>query len=523
MNQIKITPILIPLLFLALFIVQFVPNPVAAETAIVKSNANLRRDPSTNQAPIRRLLVSEELQILSLTRTNNYYNVATAQNEQGWVYGNLIEIDESRTVGKVKRNTNLRSGPSSATTAIRLLTPPEEVTVLSPVATTNYYHVVTAQNEDGWVYGPSLDFTTVPPDAPPQNVDPFQDARNPPIAGWNEPVFKLSQNYPTTPPAAETQPWKAFDFRTQPNEYLTAVLDYALAGNREVDWLGDQNAVRKWYHVPWLHPGPNGREFVHGLTRERSSRPRELHPQQTSTFRNYAVGLYNPPGGFVVGQVWQDHENPNPAAARFPDGTVTVKLLFTTATVAQVPYLANSFEWDGHVSSVGSDARSIQKVRLLQIDVAVRDSRANSTTGWVFGTFAYDGTAPGATPWDRMRPVGIMWGNDPGRTPATGGIPTESKILNPVIGGATLRLGWAGRLNGPVDNPASACLSCHGTAQHPFFGSVVPTGTDTAKLRWFRNIPSGTPFEAGATSLDYSLQLAAGLRNFFAARQPPIR
>lgn len=116
-----------------------------------------------------------------------------------------------------------------------------------------------------------------------------------------------------------------------------------------------------------------------------------------------------------------------------------------------------------------------------------------------------------------------MWGNDPGRTPTSAGALTESIILNRTIGDATLKLGWAGRLNGPVDNPASACISCHGTAQHPFVSGVVPTGTDTAKLRWFRNLPSGTPFDAGGTSLDYSLQLATGIRNFFSDREPPVR
>lgn len=392
--------LLLPLLTLLL------SSSVDAQTAIVKSNVNLRRDPSTTQAPIRLLVPAEELRVLSLTRMNNYYNVATNQNEQGWVYSNLIELDESRTIGKVKRNTNLRRNPSSsANPPIRLLTPPEELTVVSTTATNNYYHVTTSQQENGWVYRPSIELVTVPPAPPPPSTSPFPSARGEPLAGWNGPLFKLSQNYPTTTPAAETLPWKAFDFRTQASQYLAAVYAYALAGNREVDWQGDQNAVRKWYHVPWLHSGANGREFVHGLTRERSSRPHELHPLQTNTFRNYAVGLYNAPGGYVVGRVWQDHENPNPAAAQFPDGTVTVKLLFTTATVAEVPYLANTFEWDAHVSPVGTDARTIQTVRLLQIDVAVRDSRANSTTGWVFGTFAYDGTAAGATPWDRMRPV----------------------------------------------------------------------------------------------------------------------
>ena len=39
------------------------------------------------------------------------------------------------------------------------------------------------------------------------------------------------------------------------------------------------------------------------------------------------------------------------------------------------------------------------------------------TSGATFGTFIYNGNAPGATPYERMVPVGLMWGNDPGVTP----------------------------------------------------------------------------------------------------------
>jgi hypothetical protein len=34
-------------------------------------------------------------------------------------------------------------------------------------------------------------------------------------------------------------------------------------------------------------------------------------------------------------------------------------------------------------------------------------------------------------------------------------------------------------------------------------------------MRWFRNIRSGQPFDPGQISLDYSLQLAQGIENFF--------
>ncbi|CAN7709836.1 MULTISPECIES: hypothetical protein [unclassified Variovorax] len=64
----------------------------------------------------------------------------------------------------------------------------------------------------------------------------FPDARDTPPAGWAGPVFKLKQDYPQTLPAVGSRPWMSFDFRTQPNEYIKAVLDYALEGNKQVDF-----------------------------------------------------------------------------------------------------------------------------------------------------------------------------------------------------------------------------------------------------------------------------------------------
>ncbi|MGH7453533.1 MAG: hypothetical protein ACRENG_19445, partial [bacterium] len=211
----------------------------------------------------------------------------------------------------------------------------------------------------------------------------FPDARDKPPANWTGPVFRLSQDYPQKRPRNE-EPWKAFKFKTQPQEYLERVLQYVYEGNVEVDWDGQKNAVRKWYHTPWLHVGPNGREFVRGLTLERSSRPRELHPNQTSTFRNWAVGLYNPRGGYTIGKVWMPPNAPKEKEAKFLEGTVAVKLLFTTATVAEVPFLQGAKEWQ---ADINRDPNNLGTLRLLQIDIAVRDGRANATTGWVFGTF----------------------------------------------------------------------------------------------------------------------------------------
>ena len=115
-----------------------------------------------------------------------------------------------------------------------------------------------------------------------------------------------------------------------------------------------------------------------------------------------------------------------------------------------------------------------------------------------------------------------MLGNDPN------GPPLAQSWINPNAPAyARQHLGADGRLNGPVDNPASACMSCHSTAQAPAVAQMLPQGAcNQAPLRanWFRNLPGSQAFgrftPSGQSCLtappanapvaaDYSLQLAA--------------
>src|SRR5258708_5061529 len=125
----------------------------------------------------------------------------------------------------------------------------------------------------------------------------FPDCSYTPPRGWNpangDPVFVLSQDYPTTDPSPSlTQPWKAIDFRQQPAAYMQAVIDYCYEGNLEVEFRGQDNAMRQWYHAPWLHPGTNRRGITHRLTGERLSRTRELPGTHSKPLLQLAVGLY---------------------------------------------------------------------------------------------------------------------------------------------------------------------------------------------------------------------------------------
>lgn len=366
----------------------------------------------------------------------------------------------------------------------------------------------------------------------------------PPSSEYSGPLFQLSQSYPTQAPPESALP--AF-FKELPENmsnnfedwraYMSAVKNYCLEGNTEVDWAGQNNKVRTWYHMPWQHYGPLGREGIHGLTKEAQIQKQQLAPTQTSTGQTYAVGIYNDIGAYTIGQVWKDPQNPNPEFTSkpnsFANGTVVCKALFADIELNQVPFLQNPLLWQGYITTdFTSNDRAVKNVALIQMDIAVRDTRIKDT-GWIFGTFQYNGAITGKAGWDNLVPVGIMWGNDPEQTgnDYTNKTPTETKI-NPNLKETAINanikelppthLGWNGRLNGPVDNPVSSCMSCHATSEYPqlalmnpSFQANPPAVGSPEWMRWFQNIPAGQPFTPGTQSTDYSLQLAGGLANFY--------
>jgi len=370
----------------------------------------------------------------------------------------------------------------------------------------------------------------------------FPDYGYQPPSSYKGPIFKLSQNYPQTAPTALPAFFKLLpkkfsnnfeDWRT----YADAVKHYCLEGNVQADWYVEHNTVRHWYHMPWQHYGPSGREGIHGLTKEAQIQPKQLAPTQTTSGQTYAVGVYNDIGGYAIGQVWKNPMDPDPSVVSqpnsFPDGTVVCKPLFADVDRSQVPFLVNPVLWQAYITdSFDSANRTIRDVALIQMDFAVRDKRVPGT-GWIFGTFQYNGAVTGKPGWDNLVPVGVMWGNDPQDTgdTYTNKQPTETRI-NPHLKETAINtrpelppthLGWNGRLDGPVDNPVSACMSCHMTAESPqvapmnptFQANVPPVGSKEW-MRWFQNEMAGVPFSPGqALSTDYSLQMAAGIQNFY--------
>jgi hypothetical protein len=322
-----------------------------------------------------------------------------------------------------------------------------------------------------------------------------------------------------------------------------------------------------------MHHGEYGREGIHGLTRERDVRLNEVlppeanPPTENNRFQSWAVSFYNPPGGYTIGRVWpRDAPVPDPSNASFEQHTVAVKLLFTAASEAQIPYLTGAPSWRANVHKVPEKCgsrpdqrinceREVQTVRLIQIDVAVKDDRAEET-GWVFGSFLFNGNrAPGSTGaivptnrlvdresvWNQIEPIGLMWGNDPSALP---GADLDETVRTKDGASEFQHLGCLERLNGPVDNPEASCMACHALARFPppepdNFSMTFPAclGDDgtIAPLSavYFRNLSGDqviddlTDFElpdgvelpevtnlAEIVALDYSLQLSFGMINF---------
>jgi hypothetical protein len=344
------------------------------------------------------------------------------------------------------------------------------------------------------------------------------------------PWFTLAQNFPASAPTNDA-PWLAIDFKNGTkgaNDYLYALRDYSFEGMIEADFVPAKNTVRPWFHMPMMNFDPKRRrEAAHGVTAERTVVGPELGVKPGKSIRNFAVGFYNAAGGAAIGAVWKS-DTPDITKARFAKGTMTFKILFSDATAADFSgpdLMEGAPEWT-ILTNAGP-----KKIRLLQMDVSAADPR--SPTGWVFGTFAYDRAATDASPWKRLRPLGLSWGNDPGYTPAdqaAGKKLKETIISDQIPAYAAGHLGWAGRANGPVDNPISGCLSCHGTAQYPAVAALAPfdadCNTDAKKLRWFRNFKGTQAFGAIAAdtclpkavtpaprSLDFSLQMQVAVVN----------
>ncbi|QOC22405.1 hypothetical protein IC757_15560 [Wenzhouxiangella sp. AB-CW3] len=357
-----------------------------------------------------------------------------------------------------------------------------------------------------------------------------QEVSNQPPAGYDGPVFRLSDAYPPQPVDEQAdQPWRderfdaMFEVDTDPDlraelaeEYSWLVMAYIQEGNIDsgsitTDWDVCNNEVRPWFHIPFqTYDVMSGREFTHGLTREAPVAYSMNTASDLLDGTMWAVGIFNPTAAYTLGTIWGPEGTPTLPTdnVSFDEGAVIGKPLFTTLSAEHMPMLENMPAWNANISSpdfcsckppdgesrctMAEQSRQCPRsqerwgpVTLLQFDFAIKDSRAPDTA-WVFGTFVADGQrkADKDNPWNRISPLGVMWGNS---TPPEGQLasgypddPRKNGFEDMVIFWDTVdmlnadggpnqyahpgHLGCNSRLNGPADKAFSSCMSCHGTA-----------------------------------------------------------
>ena len=350
----------------------------------------------------------------------------------------------------------------------------------------------------------------------------YQDTLDPSYQGQ---TFELRQDYPKSFPTTD-RPWERIDFKTHPKAYLSFIKQYLYAGMRQADWRPGKNTVHNWYHMPWVTTGRRAREAIRGLNRNADAKPFELDGHQTQPVQKWELSFYNDYAAYQIGQIWRNPAlkgKPDLTKTEFPEGSFIAKFVFITGTDEQLPFMKGAPTVLANINTdiKRNSPKKALPVRLVQMDFSIRDKRADSTTSWVMGAFVYDQNAPqGANgAWDKMVPLGLQWGNDPTITPSmekNGAKLKETIIMRSIPTYARKRLGYGGRLNGPLDFYGHSCLGCHSMAQWPHPLNKTPKGkTEQQRMHYFRNLKPDEPFEKNHISLDYQLHLENALRAYF--------
>lgn len=295
------------------------------------------------------------------------------------------------------------------------------------------------------------------------------------------------------------------------------------------------------------------------------------HPQ--SDVQNHAVIYYNSTAATMLGRLFNNVYDPDLSQATFPEGSVVIKVEAVTNSAQDWNLIENAATWKVYRPETKDlvAARTDPSVKIVpkvidahpfQFVARIKDSIASPQTGWVFALFVYDKNADGATPFDRFRPIGLQWGNDPEFNRLPAGVPENGSLketwVNPQAPDFIKdTMGWGGRLSGPMDlaarhdvvtvsgktfqdfsvpgHPAlkaSSCQSCHSTAQFPFARNLYPSpnspfpadGTrflmydpgSKEWAEWFENRPGTVPLSKriGGHSIDYDMALTFAIATF---------
>lgn len=380
----------------------------------------------------------------------------------------------------------------------------------------------------------------------------------PQTSQYSGPLFQLSYAYPQQAPAP-AMPWRAAINNgpitvANANAYVLALK--ASIGNEMralIQNNGDWDAAAAgWYNEPWLGAQ---REPIHGVYLAGEDFPKAMFAGSglTKDFSTYVLTYYSQRAATTQYAVWgKTAMQPRVTrdSTQVQEGGVIVKLALSTANADAWPVMAGAQQWPIYITTnatTGNHATpQVDQGSVMQFDMIVKDTQSAAQTGWVFSTLVYDKDAPGSDVWDKMVPLGAMWGNDPQSNSALPNPPplTQNWINPAAPAYAKTTLGWGGRLSGPNDGAlndaiigsgpnrklvpnlaSSSCMSCHSPAEWPMKSFLLPTTTNPPQnpqgdyltmwppgspqwMRWFQSRNGSTPQDAGTVAFDYDMVFA---------------
>lgn len=395
------------------------------------------------------------------------------------------------------------------------------------------------------------------------DIDPYASNGGifPTADEWSGPFRVLNADYPLRQPTDTWANGGGFGAVTVQNagDYMTSLRGFVEHDVRGMfaDPSGWDHAASGWYDMIWT--GAMREPLLGAFSGQTILADVFADFGQTAPFTNHAIIYYNDVAAGMLGRVWRNPMDPDLSAIDFPEGSIVIKALGAEVDPADFPVLDGSAVWNVFAQPFGSATGTppaVLQTRVIQFDIVVKDSIAAPGTGWVFSTYVYDKDAPGDDTWDRLVPLGAMWGNDPdkARTPDGGAGQLTETWVNPGAPAYTRNtIGWGGRLSGPMDlaerqnilftdgtrstgqTEVSACLSCHSTGQTPFIANLYPSPNKVFPpagetffmypqgsadwARWYRNRDGTLPFSRaeGVVGTDYNMLMMFALGNFFAA------
>jgi hypothetical protein len=307
--------------------------------------------------------------------------------------------------------------------------------------------------------------------------------------------------------------------------YAAALKQYVTPNGRRLilDYKNWDAAKAGWYNEPWLG---SIRESIHG-TYPAGQFPPDVFPGTglQATFDTNVLTYYDERAAHTLYKVWHAsamQPDVKTANFQFDEGAVVVKAAMFNSDDPKMqsnwwPATNGAAQWPLFITipEHTTGAPAVINSYVMQFDIIVKDSVSAPKTGWVFSTLVYDTAAPGDA-WDKMVPLGVMWGNDPGvNSELSPPPPLQETWINPAAPKySTETLGWGGRLSGPNDgarndiqvgsvvmkNKAdSSCMSCHGPSewqpdQHKMLSFLLPSFPNPdPKGPPFKPCPNGKP------------------------------